>query len=79
MPTISDNPFIGLDAAFLAEALTTYKACFLAIGAAGQSYTINSRTFTKANLDEVKRTLAQINQAIRQANGTALTYVQATV
>jgi hypothetical protein len=60
----STNAFIGLDAAKLTELQTAYLQVLLDIAQGGKSYTVPGRTFTRADLGEVKETLAEINAAI---------------
>lgn len=76
---LSDNPFVGLPSATLTQLQTDYVACLTAIAVANQSYTINGRQFTRANLAEVRTTLGEINQAIRRLAGGGITQAQATV
>ena len=52
--------FYDLTAAELATLRTEYLACLSAIAVAGQSYTIGGRQFNRANLKEVKDTLAEV-------------------
>lgn len=76
---LSSNAFIGLPPATLAQLQQDFLDCVTAIAVGNQSYTVNGRQFTRANLSEVKATLAEITQAIRAAGGTARTTAQATV
>lgn len=65
--------FFGLDAATLTQLKTDYLSCLTAIAVAGQSYTIAGRQFNRANLAEVKQTIAEIQAALNRANGTSIT------
>lgn len=65
--------FFGLDAATLAQLKADYLSCLTAIAVAGQSYTIAGRQFNRANLAEVKQTIAEIQAALNRANGTSIT------
>ncbi len=65
--------FYGLTAAQLTTLQTDFLACLTAIAVAGQSYTIAGRQFNRANLPEVRETLAEINAALTRANGTSAT------
>ena len=65
--------FFSLDAATLATLKTNYVACLTAIAVAGQSYSISGRTFTRANLAEVTKTISEIQAAIDRASGTRST------
>lgn len=76
---LSDNAFIGLPALTLTQLQTDYVACIRAIAVGNQSYTLNGRQFTRANLREARDTLKEINQAIRALSGTAISIAQATV
>lgn len=66
------NAFIGLPLATLQSLQTAYVACLTAI-ASNQSYALNGRSLTRANLGEVQTALANINAAIALASGTAST------
>jgi len=74
-----DNPFIGLDAATLATLKAEALACLSAI-LKNQSYSLNGRSMTRANLNDVKTTLGQIQAAADIAAGTTAqtTYVSFT-
>jgi hypothetical protein len=65
--------FFGLSASQLTTMQTTWLACLNTIAVGGQSYTIEGRQFNRANLPEVKQTLAEINAALNRANGTSTT------
>jgi hypothetical protein len=65
--------FFGLDASTLETMKTNYIACLNAIAVAGASYTIANRQFTRANLGDVRQTLAEIQAALTRANGTSTT------
>jgi len=69
--------FYGVPLATLQTLQTDYTACLTAIAVAGQSYTIASRQFNRANLAEVSQTLAEIVAAIARAQGTATTQTYA--
>ena len=71
------NPFVGLDTA----TLTTLKTqCVAALSAilTNQSYSLNGRSVTRANLNEVKDMVGQIQAALDVATGAApeVTFVQ---
>lgn len=65
--------FYGLPLATLQQLQTDFTACLTAIAVAGQSYTIAGRQFNRANLKEVKDTLAEIVAALNRANATSPT------
>jgi len=65
------NAFVGLPAATLTTLQTKYIEAITAIAEGAQSYSISgSRTITRANLADATETLAQINYALDNANGT---------
>jgi hypothetical protein len=63
------NPFLGLDAATLAQLKTAFTDALLAV-AKNQAYSLNGRSLTRANLSEIKNTLGQIISAQQFADGT---------
>lgn len=73
------NPFIGLTTGQLSSLQSTYLDAVTAL-AANQSYSLNGRSLTRANLPDVTRTLGQINAALSIASGdtTHATYVSFT-
>jgi len=74
-----DNPFIGLDSATLATLKTEAVACLSAI-LKNQSYALNGRSMTRANLNDVKSMIGQVQAAQDIASGTTAqtTYVSFT-
>ncbi len=76
---MASNPFIGLTSAQLATLQTAYVSAVTAI-ASGQSYALNGRQLTRANLSDVTATLGQINAAIADASqaSTTQTFVSFT-
>ncbi len=66
------NPFIGLTTAQLTALQSAYADCLTAI-ASNQSYALNGRSLTRANLPDVQRTLGMINAALAVANGNTAT------
>lgn len=62
-----------VDTATLTSLLTQYTACLVAIATAGQSYTIQGRQYNRAQLDEVRATIAEIKAALNRDAGTATT------
>jgi uncharacterized protein YcgL (UPF0745 family) len=60
---------VYLDVATLTALQTSYVACLTAIGQAHQSYSISGRQFTRANLSEVRQTLAEIGYALQLKQG----------
>lgn len=71
------NPFIGLDTATLTTLKTQAVAALSAI-LTNQSYSLNGRSVTRANLSEVRDMVGQLQAALDVANGTApeVTFVQ---
>lgn len=74
-----ENPFIGLDTATLTTLKAEALACLSAI-MKNQSYSLNGRNLTRANLNDVKATLGQLQGALDIAAGTTAqtTYVSFT-
>jgi hypothetical protein len=62
--------FLGLDAATLTELKTDFVACLKEIAVAGQNYSIGQRNYTRADLAEVRNTIAEINYALDRLSGT---------
>lgn len=67
---LSTNCFIGLPLVTLQAQQALYAEAISEIVLTGQSYTHNNRTFNAADLDKIKETLFEINQAIGKALGT---------
>lgn len=65
--------FFGLDLATLQSLQTQFTQCLIGIATAGQSYQIAGRQFTRADLAEVKDTIAELQAAIERAQGTRMT------
>jgi hypothetical protein len=61
---------MALTVAQLTTALTSYNACLLAISL-GQSYEINGRQMTRANLREVRDTIDWLEKKIDVASDTS--------
>lgn len=66
---MAGNPFIGLTLAQLTTLQTAYIAAVTAI-ATGQSYALNGRQLSRANLSDVTATLGHINSAIADIGAT---------
>lgn len=56
--------FFGLPLATLQQLMTDYLACLTAISKVGQSYSMGGRSFSKAQLNEVKDTIRELQAAI---------------
>ena len=67
---MASGSFVGLPLATLNSLRDKYIACLEAIAVAGISYSIGGRSFSRANLTEVRNTLEELNYAIRLADGT---------
>lgn len=65
--------FYDVDEATLTSLLTQYTACLVAIATAGQSYTIQGRQYNRAQLPEVRDTIAELKAALNRANNTGTT------
>lgn len=66
-----DNPFLGLDTTTLAtlktKVLDAIQACLM-----NQSYSLNGKSVNRADLSALNQTLGQIQWAIDDANGGAV-------
>jgi hypothetical protein len=62
--------FVGLPIATLTSLRTKYLECLEAIAVAGASYSIGGRSFSRANLGEVKDTIEELTYAIKLADGS---------
>jgi hypothetical protein len=65
--------FVGLTAAELATLRAQVLEALVAVLNVGQSYSIGGRSFTKANLPELKDMLSEINYAQGLLNGNTVT------
>lgn len=75
----SSNPFFGLDAATLTTLKTAYINALTAV-AANQSYSLNGKSVSRADLGMLKETLGQIVNALAFENDetTTQTFVSFT-
>jgi hypothetical protein len=73
------NPFIGLPVGTLSSLQSAYIDCLTAL-ASNQSYSLNGRSLTRVNLNDVQTALGNINAALAMAQGntSAATYVSFT-
>ena len=67
-----DNPFYGIEAATLATFKARVTDAILAV-LSNQSYSLNGKSVTRADLNSLNQMLGQIQQAIDYANGTERT------
>ena len=77
MPAISQNPYRRLTLAQLQQMQTDWLACHTAIAVGNQSYMINNRQFTRADLEQVSKVIGDIGEAIEHKSGRAVTVAQA--
>lgn len=61
--------FVNLDAATLTTMLAQWQTCLTAISIGHQSYSFAGRTFTRAQLAEVSKMVAELSFALRVNNG----------
>ena len=66
---MAKGDFIGLPLTTLTSLRDKYITCLEAIAVAGSSYSIAGRSFSRANLGEVRDTIAEFTLAIQQATG----------
>lgn len=76
---MASNPFFGLTLNQLQTLQANFLAALTAI-ASNQSYSLNGRSLTRANLNDIKDTLSEIQAAIDdvQGNTSDITYVNFT-
>lgn len=67
-----DNPFLGLETATLTTLKTRATDAILAV-LSNQSYSLNGKSVTRADLNSLNQMLGQIQWALDDANGTART------
>ena len=69
---MAKGDFLGLPLATITSLRDKYVTCLEAIAVAGASYSIAGRSFSRANLGEVRDTIAELTLAIQSANGTRI-------
>jgi len=67
---MASGAFVGLPLATLTSLRDKYVSCLEAIAVAGASYSIAGRSFSRANLTEVRNTIEELSYAIKLADGT---------
>ena len=67
---MAQGSFVGLPVATLTSLRDKYVSCLEAIAVAGVSYSIGGRSFSRANLTEVRNTLEELTYALKIADGT---------
>ena len=67
---MASGAFVGLPLATLTSLRDKYVSCLEAIAVAGASYSIGGRSFSRANLGEVRDTIEELTYAIKLADGS---------
>jgi hypothetical protein len=67
-----DNPFLGIEATTLATFKSRVTDAILAV-LSNQSYSLNGKSVTRADLNSLNQMLGQIQWALDDANGTSRT------
>ena len=67
---MAQGSFVGLPVATLTSLRDKYVSCLEAIAVAGVSYSIGGRSFSRANLGEVRDTIEELTYAIKLADGS---------
>lgn len=65
--------YVGLSAAELSTLRAETLAAISGVLKTGVSYSVGGRSFTKADLPELRENLAELNYALGQINGTVIT------
>lgn len=68
--SVISGQFFGLPPATLNALMASYTQALTDIATAGQSHAVTGRSFTMANIAEVRNTIAELQAAINRANGT---------
>ena len=68
---MASGSFVGLPLATLTSLRDKYVSCLEAIAVAGASYSIAGRSFSRANLTEVRNTIEELSYAIKLADASA--------
>lgn len=66
---VVSNQFAGLPYPVLQSLMTAYQQALTDIATAGQSHAVTGRTFTLANIAEVRQTIAELQAAMNASNG----------
>lgn len=64
--------FFGLPYTTLTALMTSYTQAMTDIATAGQSHAVSGRTFTLAQLPEIRITIAELQAAINRSQGTRI-------
>lgn len=66
---VVSGQFIGLPLAVLNTMMSSFQQALIDIAVSGQSHAITGRSFTLANLPEIRRTIAELQAGINAATG----------
>ena len=66
---VVSGQFFGLPYATLQALMASYIQCLTDLSVAGQSHAVSGRSFTLANIAEVKRTIQELQAAMNQSQG----------
>ena len=69
---VISGQFFGLPYATLTGIMSAYTQALTDLAVAGQSHAVSGRSFTLANIAEVRRTIAELQAAINRSNGTRI-------
>jgi hypothetical protein len=69
---VISGQFFGLPYPTLVALQTSYTQALTDIATAGQSHAVSGRSFTLANIAEIRRTIAELQAAINRSNGTRI-------
>lgn len=69
---VISGQFFGLPTVTLQALMVAYTQALTDIATAGQSHAVTGRSFTMANIAEVRQTIAEIQAALNQAGGTRI-------
>ncbi len=76
---LSDNPFLDLPLSQIQLLQTQYIQVMTDIATGGKSYTFPGRSFSRADMAEVRKTLSLLRTAIRYATGRLHQSVQVRI
>lgn len=77
--SLSNNPFVNLSLSQLLTMQTQWLQVLSDIAGGGTNYTFPGRSFTRANLAEVRETLSLLSVAIRFSRGTGVQSAQVRI
>ena len=76
---LTDNPFVGVDAATLQTLRTNYLQVLTDIAKTGKSYAFPGLSLTRADINDVTKILGQLRTALDIAAGTTSQVAYATI